>query len=88
MEAKGAQEWHRMRVSDKRSPVGRKLFPKTPRRQPKEIQRVCQDERRMRKGACQDDRVKEKGNSRPQEKSENGIMHRGLTKTVSPQNLL
>ena len=40
----------------------------------------------MRKGACQDDRAKEKGNRRREEKRENGITHRGLTKTVSPQN--
>ena len=79
MEAKGTQEWHRMRVSDQRSPVGRKLLPKTPRWQPKEIQRIRQDKRRMREGACQDDRRKEKGNLRTQEKRENGITHRGLT---------
>ena len=79
MEAKGTQEWHRMRVSDQRSPVGRKLLPKTPRRQPKEIQCVRKDTRRMRSGACQDDRAKEKGNRKAQEKSENGITHRGLT---------
>ena len=79
MEAKGTQEWHGMRVSDKRSPVGRKLLPKTPRRQPKEIQCVRKDTRRMRSGACQDDRAKEKGNRRREEKDENGITHRGLT---------
>ena len=41
----------------------------------------------MRKGACQDDRAKEKGNRRREEKDENGITQRGLTKTVSPQKL-
>ena len=88
MEAKGTQEWHGMRVSDQRSPMGRKLLPKTSRRQPKEIQCVRQDTRRMRSGACQDDRTEEKGNLRTQEKSKNGITHRGATVCmVAPQKL-
>ena len=36
-----------LRVSDKRHAVGRKLLPKTPRWQEKEIQRLRKDERRM-----------------------------------------
>ena len=87
MEAQGTQEWHGMRVSDKRSPVGRKLLPKTPRRQPKEIQCVRKDERRMRSGACQDDRAKEKGNLRTQEKGENGITHKGATTNGRPSKI-
>ena len=67
--------------------MGRKLLPKTSRRQPKEIQRIRQDTKRMRKGACQDDRAKEKGNSRPQEKGETGISAQRADQAVSPQKL-
>ena len=45
--AEDTQERHWMRVPDKRHTVGRKLLPKTPRWQEKEIQRLCKDERRV-----------------------------------------
>ena len=47
------------RLIDKRHAVGRKLLPKTPRWQEKEIQRLCKDERGMRKAPCRDDRKEE-----------------------------
>ena len=76
-----------MRVSNQRSPMGRKLLPKTSRRQPKEIQCVRKDTRRMRSGACQDDRTEEKGNRKAQEKGENGIKHRGATTNGRPSKI-
>ena len=48
VEAQGAQEWRRMRVSDKRQPMGRKLLSKTRRRQTKKVQCLCKDKRIMR----------------------------------------
>lgn len=65
-----------MRVSDKRHAVGRKLLPKTPRWQEKEIQRLCKDERRVREAPRRDDRKEESRNSRDEEKGKSGIKAR------------
>ena len=55
MEAKGTQEWHGMRVSDKQHAVGRKLLPKTTRWKEKEVQRLRKDKRRVRSEARRND---------------------------------
>ena len=56
-----SQKRNGLSVSSQRKSLGRKLLSENAERQTEEIQRLCQDERRMRASACRNDSREESG---------------------------
>ena len=62
-----------MRISSERKPVGREFLSEIARRKAKEIQRLRQDERKMREETRENDSGKESGNRKAKTSIKKGL---------------